>query len=200
MENYNFESQIEETSKLMREWYEGLIPETLRNLDRQITKLPEGQIGLIFFKDGNIKASLTTPKYNANIVDRLKNVHYFYRKKPAWNPQKKRWEIEIDLLPEVIFAFPNFELSPSLIGRFPTVKEIQENGTRAIAYIDSTIQKYSERLNEFYFQYDENPEENYDCAKGIILGKAPRHAEVESKIKELAWKMGFSESNWEKPE
>ena len=199
MENYNFESQIEETSKLMREWYEGLIPETLRNLDRQITKLPEGQIGLIFFKDGNIKASLTT-KYNANIVDRLKNVHYFYGKKPAWNPQKKRWEIEIDLLPEVIFAFPNFELSPSLIGRFPTVKEIQENGTRAIAYIDSTIQKYSERLNEFYFQYDENPEENYDCASRIILGKAPRHAEVQPKIKELAWKMGFSESNWEKPE
>ena len=199
MENYHFESQIEETSKLMREWYEGLIPETLRNLDRQITKLPEGQIGLIFFKDGNIKGSLTT-KYNANIVDRLKNVHYFYGKKPAWNPQKKRWEIEIDLLPEVIFAFPNFELSPSLIGRFPTVKEIQENGTRAIAYIDSTIQKYSERLNEFYFQYDENPEENYNCASRIVLSNSPRHAEVESKIKELAWKMGFSESNWEKPE
>ena len=209
MENYHFESQIEETSKLMREWYEGLIPETLRNLDRQITKLPEGQIGLIFFKDGNIKGSLTT-KYNANIVDRLKNVHYFYGKKPAWNPQKKRWEIEIDLLPEVIFAFPNFELSPSLIGRFPTVKEIQENGTRAIAYIDSTIQKYaSEDLIQYYMElkkmgiiknYVENPEENYDCASRIILGKAPRHAEVESKIKELAWKMGFSESNWEKPE
>ena len=128
MENYHFESQIEETSKLMREWYEGLIPETLRNLDRQITKLSEGQIGLIFFKDGNIKGSLTT-KYNANIVDRLKNVHYFYGKKPAWNPRKKRWEIEIDFLPKIIFAFPNFELSPSLIGRFPSIKEIQENGT-----------------------------------------------------------------------
>jgi hypothetical protein len=32
------------------------------------------------------------------------------------------------------------------------------------------------------------------------LGNSPRHAEVEPKIKELAWKMGFSESNWEKPE
>ena len=143
MENYHFESQIEETSKLMREWYEGLIPETLRNLDRQMAKLPEGQIGLIFFKDGNIKASLATPKYDQNIVDRLKNVHYFYGKKPAWNPQKKRWEVEIDLLPRIAFAFPNFELSPSLLSRFPSVKEIQENGTRAIAYIDSTIQKYA---------------------------------------------------------
>ena len=201
MENYHFESQIEETSKLMREWYEGLIPETLRNLDRQMAKLPEGQIGLIFFKDGNIKASLTTPKYDQNIVDLLKNVHYFYGKKPAWNPQKKRWEVEIDLLPRIAFAFPNFELSPSLLSRFPSVKEIQENGTRAIAYIDSTIQKYaSEHLNEFYFQYDENPEKNYDTATRIILGKAPIHAEVQPKIKELAWKMGFSKSNWEKPE
>ena len=200
MENYHFESQIEETSKLMREWYEGLIPETLRNLDRQITKLPEGQIGLIFFKDGNIKASLTT-KYNANIVDRLKNVHYFYGKKPAWNPQKKRWEIEIDFLPKIIFAFPDFELSPSLLSRFPSIKEIQENGTRVIAYIDSTIQEYaSEHLNQFYFQYDENPEKNYDCASRIVLGNSPCHAEVKPKIKELAWKMGFSESNWEKPE
>jgi len=200
MENYHFESQIEETSKLMREWYEGLIPETLRKLDRELAKLPKGQIGLIFFKNGDIKASLTTPKYDPDIVDRLKNVHYFYGKKPAWNPQKKRWEVEIDLLPRIAFAFPNFELSPSLIGRFPTVKEIQENGTRAIAYIDSTIQYASEHLNEFYFQYDENPEKNYDCASRIILGKAPIHAEVQPKIKELAWKMGFSESNWEKPE
>ena len=50
MENYNFESQIEETSKLMREWYESLIPETLRKLDRQMTKLPKGQIGINFFQ------------------------------------------------------------------------------------------------------------------------------------------------------
>ena len=210
MENYNFESEIEETSKLMREWYESLIPETLRKLDRQLTKLPKGQIGLIFFKDGNIKASLTTPKYDPGIVDQLKNLHYFYGKKPAWNPQKKRWEIEIDFLPKIIFAFPDFELSPSLLSRFPSIKEIQENGTRAIAYIDSTIQKYaSEDLIQYYVElqemgiiknYVENPEENYDCAKGIILGKAPRHAEVQPKIKELAWKMGFSESNWKKPE
>jgi hypothetical protein len=161
MENYNFESEIEETSKLMREWYESLIPETLRNLDRQLAKLPKGQIGLIFFKDSNIKASLTTPKYDPDIVNQLKNLHYFYGKKPAWNPQKKRWEIEIDLLPKIIFAFPDFELSPSLLSRFPSIKEIQENGTRAIAYIDSTIQEYaSEHLNEFYFQYNENPEKN----------------------------------------
>jgi hypothetical protein len=201
MENYNFESEIEETSKLMREWYEGLIPETLRKLDQQLAKLPKGQIGLIFFKDGNIKASLTTPKYDPDIVDRLKNLHYFHNKKPAWNPQKKRWEIEIDLLPKIIFGFPDFELSPSLLSRFPSIKEIQENGTRAIAYIDSTIQEYAHlRLNEFYFQYDENPEKNYDCASRIVLGNSPRHAEVEPKIKELAWKMGFSESNWEKPE
>ena len=99
MENYHFESQIEETSKLMREWYESLIPETLRKLDRQLAKLPKGQIGLIFFKNGDIKASLATPKYDPDIVDRLKNLHYFHYKKPAWNPQKKRWEIEIDLLP-----------------------------------------------------------------------------------------------------
>lgn len=201
MENYNFESEIEETSKLMREWYESLIPETLRKLDRQLTKLPKGQIGLIFFKDGNIKASLTTPKYDPGIVDQLKNLHYFYGKKPAWNPQKKRWEIEIDFLPKIIFAFPDFELSTSLLSRFPSIKEIQENGTRAIAYIDSTIQEYaSEHLNEFYFQYNENPEKNYDSAIRIILGEAPCHAEVEPKIKELAWKMGFSESNWKKPE
>lgn len=210
MENYNFESQIEETSKLMREWYESLIPETLRKLDRQLAKLPKGQIGLIFFKDGNIKASLATPKYDPDIVDRLKNVHYFYGKKPAWNPQKKRWEIEIDFLPRIAFAFPDFELSPSLIGRFPTAKEIQENGTRAILHIHSKIQKYaSEDLIQYYMElqemgiiknYIENPEENYDCASRIILGKAPIHAEVEPKIKELAWKMGFSESNWKKPE
>jgi hypothetical protein len=201
MENYNFESEIEETSKLMRGWYESLIPETLRNLDRQLAKLPKGQIGLIFFKDSNIKASLTTPKYDPDIVNQLKNLHYFYGKKPAWNPQKKRWEIEIDLLPKIIFAFPDFELSPSLLSRFPSIKEIQENGTRAIAYIDSTIQEYaSEHLNEFYFQYNENPEKNYDSAIRIILGNSPNHAEVEPKIKELAWKMGFSESNWKKPE
>jgi hypothetical protein len=201
MENYNFESEIEETSKLMREWYESLIPETLRNLDRQLAKLPKGQIGLIFFKDSNIKASLTTPKYDPDIVNQLKNLHYFYGKKPAWNPQKKRWEIEIDLLPKIIFAFPDFELSPSLLSRFPSIKEIQENGTRAIAYIDSTIQEYaSEHLHEFYLQYNENPEKNYDSAIRIILGNSPNHAEVEPKIKELAWKMGFSESNWKKPE
>ena len=210
MENYHFESQIEETSKLMREWYEGLIPETLRNLDRQMTKLPKGQIGLIFFKNGDIKASLTTPKYDPDIVDRLKNVHYFYDKKPAWNPQKKRWEIEIDFLPRIAFAFPDFELSPSLLSRFPTVKEIQENGTRAIACINSTIQKYaSEDLVKYYMElqemriiknYIENPEENYDCASRIVLSNSPRYAKVEPKIKELAWKMGFSESNWEKPE
>jgi len=201
MENYNFESEIEETSKLMREWYESLIPETLRNLDRQLAKLPKGQIGLIFFKDSNIKASLTTPKYDPDIVDQLKNLHYFYGKKPAWNPQKKRWEIEIDLLPKIIFAFPDFELSPSLLSRFPSIKEIQENGTRAIAYIDSTIQECaSEHLHEFYLQYNENPEKNYDSAIRIILGNSPIYAEVEPKIKELAWKMGFSESNWKKPE
>jgi hypothetical protein len=201
MENYNFESEIEETSKLMREWYESLIPETLRNLDRQLAKLPKGQIGLIFFKDSNIKASLTTPKYDPDIVNQLKNLHYFYGKKPAWNPQKKRWEIEIDLLPKIIFAFPDFELSPSLLSRFPSIKEIQENGTRAIAYIDSTIQEYaSEHLHEFYLQYNENPEKNYDSAIRIILGNSPIYAEVEPKIKELAWKMGFSESNWKKPE
>jgi hypothetical protein len=201
MENYNFESEIEETSKLMREWYESLIPETLRNLDRQLAKLPKGQIGLIFFKDSNIKASLTTPKYDPDIVDQLKNLHYFYGKKPAWNPQKKRWEIEIDLLPKIIFAFPDFELSPSLLSRFPSIKEIQENGTRAIAYIDSTIQEYaSEHLHEFYLQYNENPEKNYDSAIRIILGNSPIYAEVEPKIKELAWKMGFSKSNWKKPE
>jgi hypothetical protein len=210
MENYHFESQIEETSKLMREWYESLIPETLRKLDRQLTKLPKGQIGLIFFKDGNIKASLTTPKYDPDIVDQLKNLHYFHDKKPAWNPQKKRWEIEIDLLPKIIFAFPDFELSPSLLSRFPTVKEIQENGTRAIAYIDSTIQKYaSEDLIKYYMKlqemgiiknYVENPEENYYYASRIILGKAPCNAEIHPKIKELAWKMGFFESNWKKPE
>jgi hypothetical protein len=57
----------------MREWYESLIPETLRNLDRQLAKLPKGQIGLIFFKDSNIKASLPTPKYDPDIVDQLKN-------------------------------------------------------------------------------------------------------------------------------
>ena len=199
MENYNFESEIEETSKLMREWYESLIPETLRNLDRQLAKLPKGQIGLIFFKDSNIKASLTTPKYDPDIVDQLKNLHYFYGKKPAWNPQKKRWEI--DLLPKIIFAFPDFELSPSLLSRFPSIKEIQENGTRAIAYIDSTIQECaSEHLHEFYLQYNENPEKNYDSAIRIILGNSPIYAEVEPKIKELAWKMGFSESNWKKPE
>jgi hypothetical protein len=201
MENYNFESEIEETSKLMREWYESLIPETLRNLDRQLAKLPKGQIGLIFFKDSNIKASLTTPKYDPDIVNQLKNLHYFYGKKPAWNPQKKRWEIEIDLLPKIIFAFPDFELSPSLLSRFPSIKEIQENGTRAIAYIDSTIQEYaSEHLHEFYLQYNENPEKNYDSAIRIILGNSPIYAEVEPKIKELAWKMGFSKSNWKKPE
>jgi hypothetical protein len=201
MENYNFESEIEETSKLMREWYESLIPETLRNLDRQLAKLPKGQIGLIFFKDSNIKASLTTPKYDPDIVDQLKNLHYFYGKKPAWNPQKKRWEIEIDLLPKIIFAFPDFELSPSLLSRFPSIKEIQENGTRAIAYIDSTIQECaSEHLHEFYLQYNENPEKNYDSAIRIILGNSPIYAEVEPKIKELAWKMGFSKSNWKKPE
>ena len=201
MENYNFESEIEETSKLMREWYESLIPETLRNLDRQLAKLPKGQIGLIFFKDSNIKASLTTPKYDPDIVNQLKNLHYFYGKKPAWNPQKKRWEIEIDLLPKIIFAFPDFELSPSLLSRFPSIKEIQENGTRAIAYIDSTIQECaSEHLHEFYLQYNENPEKNYDSAIRIILGNSPIHAEVEPKIKELAWKMGFSKSNWKKPE
>jgi hypothetical protein len=201
MENYNFESEIEETSKLMREWYESLIPETLRNLDRQLAKLPKGQIGLIFFKDSNIKASLTTPKYDPDIVNQLKNLHYFYGKKPAWNPQKKRWEIEIDLLPKIIFAFPDFELSPSLLSRFPSIKEIQENGTRAIAYIDSTIQECaSEHLHEFYLQYNENPEKNYDSAIRIILGNSPNHAEVEPKIKELAWKMGFSKSNWKKPE
>ena len=199
MENYNFESEIEETSKLMREWYESLIPETLRNLDRQLAKLPKGQIGLIFFKDSNIKASLTTPKYDPDIVDQLKNLHYFYGKKPAWNPQKKRWEI--DLLPKIIFAFPDFELSPSLLSRFPSIKEIQENGTRAIAYIDSTIQECaSEHLHEFYLQYNENPEKNYDSAIRIILGNSPIYAEVEPKIKELAWKMGFSKSNWKKPE
>lgn len=201
IENYNFESQIEETSKLMREWYESLIPETLRKLDRQLAKLPKGQIGLIFFKDSNIKASLTTPKYDPDIVDQLKNLHYFYGKKPAWNPQKKRWEIEIDLLPKIIFAFPDFELSPSLLSRFPSIKEIQENGTRAIAYIDSTIQECaSEHLHEFYLQYNENPEKNYDSAIRIILGNSPIYAEVEPKIKELAWKMGFSKSNWKKPE
>jgi hypothetical protein len=201
MENYNFESEIEETSKLMREWYESLIPETLRNLDRQLAKLPKGQIGLIFFKDSNIKASLTTPKYDPDIVNQLKNLHYFYGKKPAWNPQKKRWEIEIDLLPKIIFAFPDFELSPSLLSRFPSIKEIQENGTRAIAYIDSTIQECaSEHLHEFYLQYNENPEKNYDSAIRIILGNSPIYAEVEPKIKELAWKMGFSKSNWKKPE
>jgi len=210
MENYNFESEIEETSKLMREWYESLIPETLRKLDQQLTKLPKGQIGLIFFKDGNIKASLTTPKYDPDIVNRLKNVHYFYGKKPAWNPQKKRWEIEIDFLSKIIFAFPDFELSPSLLSRFPSTKEIQENGTRAILYIHSTIQKYaSEDLIRHYVEleemgiiknYVENPEENYWYASRIILGKAPCNAEVQPKIKELAWKMGFSESNWEKPE
>ncbi len=201
MENYNFESEIEETSKLMRGWYESLIPETLRNLDRQLAKLPKGQIGLIFFKDSNIKASLTTPKYDPDIVNQLKNLHYFYGKKPAWNPQKKRWEIEIDLLPKIIFAFPDFELSPSLLSRFPSIKEIQENGTRAIAYIDSTIQECaSEHLHEFYLQYNENPEKNYDSAIRIILGNSPNHAEVEPKIKELAWKMEFSESNWKKPE
>lgn len=173
----------------------------MRNLDRQLAKLPKGQIGLIFFKDSNIKASLTTPKYDPGIVDRLKNAHYFYDKKPAWNPQKKRWEIEIDLLPKIIFAFPDFELSPSLLSRFPSIKEIQENGTRAIAYIDSTIQECaSEHLHEFYLQYNENPEKNYDSAIRIILGNSPIYAEVEPKIKELAWKMGFSKSNWKKPE
>lgn len=201
MENYNFESQIEETSKLMREWYESLIPETLRKLDRQLAKLPKGQIGLIFFKNGDIKASLTTPKYDPDIVDQLKNLHYFHDKKPAWNPQKKRWEIEIDLLPKIIFAFPDFELSPSLLSRFPSTKEIQENGTRAIAYIDSIIQEYaSEHLSEYYFQYNEDPKKNYDTARRIILGNAPNHREAEPKIKELAWKMGFSDSNWKKPE
>jgi DNA repair photolyase len=131
----------------------------------------------------------------------LKNLHYFYGKKPAWNPQKKRWEIEIDLLPKIIFAFPDFELSPSLLSRFPSIKEIQENGTRAIAYIDSTIQECaSEHLHEFYLQYNENPEKNYDSAIRIILGNSPIYAEVEPKIKELAWKMGFSKSNWKKPE
>ena len=201
MENYNFESQIEETSKLMREWYESLIPETLRKLDRQLAKLPKGQIGLIFFKNGDIKASLTTPKYDPDIVDQLKNLHYFHDKKPAWNPQKKRWEIEIDLLPKIIFAFPDFELSPSLLSRFPSVKEIQENGTRAIAYIDSIIQEYaSEHLSEYYFQYNEDPKKNYDTATRIILGDQACHKEAKPKIKELAWKMGFSDLNWKKPE
>jgi hypothetical protein len=58
MENYNFESEIEETSKLMREWYESLIPETLRNLDRQLAKLPKGQIGLIFLRIAILKLPL----------------------------------------------------------------------------------------------------------------------------------------------
>jgi len=49
IENYNFESQIEETSKLMREWYESLIPETLRKLDRQ---LYFARLQLAFFTQG----------------------------------------------------------------------------------------------------------------------------------------------------
>ena len=185
MENHNFESQIKETSKLMREWYESL----------------KGRIELVFFKNGEVRASFEATNYDPDIVDQLKNLHYFYSKRPAWNPQKKQWEIEIDLLPKVIFAFPGFELSPSLLSRFPSVKEIQENGTRAIAYIDSIIQEYAglKYLSKYHFQYDEDTKKNYDTAKRIVLGNQACYREAVPKVKELAWKMGFSDSNWKKP-
>jgi hypothetical protein len=62
--------------------------------------------------------------------------------------------------------------------------------------------KYYMELQEMGIikNYVENPEENYYYASRIILGKAPCNAEIHPKIKELAWKMGFFESNWKKPE
>jgi hypothetical protein len=186
MENYNFESQIEETSKLMREWYESLIPETLRKLDRQLNAKPRGTIDLIFFKSGNIKGCLTTTKYDKTITDRIKNIHYFKKENPEWNSEKKRWEAAIAILPDFIFAFPDFELSPLLLERFPSVKELQEDGARAIAYISQRIDEYAR----------EHKGGDYFGATLQILGEAPAYRNIEPKAKELAWRMGFTYSNW----